>query len=145
VHELERMPGHLVRRLHQIATALFAEECGAFELTPIQYAALVVIRGIEGLDATRVSALISLDRATVGDVLFRMEKKGWLERYASPEDRRVKLLRLTEAGAEVLAQAGDPVLRVQERLLEPLALESRATFLHLLSQLTEGHAERELK
>lgn len=140
MHELPRMPGHLVRRLHQIATALFAEECGAFELTPIQYAALAAVRSNEGLDATRVSELISLDRSTVGDVLFRMEKKGWLERYASPEDRRVKLLRLTGAGAEVLAQVGGPVLRVQERLLDPLAPDTRATFLHLLSQLAEGHA-----
>jgi len=134
------MPGHLVRRLHQIATALFAEECVAFELTPIQYAALAAVRSNEGLDATRVSELISLDRSTVGDVLFRMEKKGWLERYASPQDRRVKLLRLTEAGDEVLAQVGGPVLRVQERLLDPLAPDTRATFLHLLSQLAEGHA-----
>jgi DNA-binding MarR family transcriptional regulator len=145
VHELERMPGHLVRRLQQIATALFAEECGAFEMTPIQYAALVAIRGNEGLDATRVSELITLDRSTVGDVLFRMEKKGWLDRYASPEDRRVKLLRLTEAGADVLAQVEDLVLRVQERLLEPLAPESRATFIGLLSQVTDGHVEREPK
>ena len=143
MRELQRMPGHLVRRLQQIATALFAEECGAFELTPIQYSALVAIRDNAGLDATRVSELISLDRSTVGDVLFRMEKKGWLERYASPEDRRVKLLRLAEAGAEVLVQVGDAVLRVQERLLEPLAPKARATFITLLSQLTEGHAERE--
>ena len=143
--ELERMPGHLVRRLQQIATALFAEECGPFELTPIQYAALVAIRGDEGLDATRVSELISLDRSTVGDVLFRMEKKGWLERYASPEDRRAKLLRMTDAGAEILAQVEGSVLRVQARLLEPLAPEARATFMDLLSQLTDGHAEREPK
>src|SRR5258706_10139915 len=143
VHDLERMPGLLIRRVQQIATALFADECGGFELTPVQNAALVAIRDNEGLDATRVSELISLDRSTVGDVLFRIEKKGWLERYASPEDRRVKLLRLTEAGAEVLVQVGDAVLRVQERLLEPLAPQAPATFLHLMSQLTEGHAERE--
>ena len=33
---LMRRPGFLVRRLHQIHLALFAEECAAFDLTPVQ-------------------------------------------------------------------------------------------------------------
>ena len=38
------MPGHLIRRAQQISTALFAEECAAFDLTSVQYAALAAIR-----------------------------------------------------------------------------------------------------
>ena len=49
-----RLPGHLVRRVHQVATAYFAEECGA-DLTAVQYAALVAIGAHPGIDATRLS------------------------------------------------------------------------------------------
>src|ERR1700722_20277307 len=34
-------PGYLFRRMQQIAVAIFIEECKAFDLTPVQYAALI--------------------------------------------------------------------------------------------------------
>ena len=40
------MPGHLIRRLQQIASALFLEQAKAFDFTPVQYAALVAIKKI---------------------------------------------------------------------------------------------------
>ena len=72
------MPGHLIRRAHQISTALFAEECAGFDLTPVQYAALVAIKANPEVDATRLSALIAFDRSTIGGVLERLEAKGWV-------------------------------------------------------------------
>ena len=49
-------PGYLFRRMQQIAVAIFVEECRAFDLTPVQYAALVSIHTHPGIDATRLSA-----------------------------------------------------------------------------------------
>ena len=37
-------PGHLIRRLQQIAVALFMAETKEFDITPIQYAALLAVR-----------------------------------------------------------------------------------------------------
>ena len=51
--DLHDMPGHLIRRAQQITTALFAEECGNFDLTSVHYAALVAIRANPEVDATR--------------------------------------------------------------------------------------------
>ncbi len=74
-----RLPGHLIRRVHQVSTAYFAEECGG-DLTAVQYAALVAIGAHPGIDATRLSEIIYFDRSTIGDVLDRMEGKGWILR-----------------------------------------------------------------
>src|SRR6202007_1190418 len=92
-------PGYLCRRMQQIAVAIFIEECKAFDLTPVQYAALIAIRTHPGIDATRLSAVIAFDRSTLGSVIERMEAKGYVERRPAPEDKRVKLLYLTKAGA----------------------------------------------
>jgi DNA-binding MarR family transcriptional regulator len=135
------MPGHLIRRAHQISTALFAEECAGFDLTSVQYAALVAIKANPEVDATRLSALIAFDRSTIGGVLERLEAKGWVLRSPSPTDRRVKLLRLTLEGGRLLRQVEPAVRRVQQRLLEPLAPADRATMLHLLAQLAAVHNE----
>jgi DNA-binding MarR family transcriptional regulator len=137
--DLYTMPGHLVRRVAQIASALFADECGSFDLTSVQYAALVAIQANPQVDATRLSALIAFDRSTIGDVLERLEAKGWLLRSPSPHDKRVKLIRLSPEGAKVLRRVAPAVRRVQERLLEPLAPADRARMIKLLAQVAEVH------
>ncbi len=85
-------PGYLFRRMQQIAVALFVEECKAFDLTPVQYAALVAIHTHPGIDATRLSAVIAFDRSTLGSVIERLEAKKLIDRKPSGEDKRVKLL-----------------------------------------------------
>src|ERR1700751_1992364 len=91
-------PGYLFRRMQQIAVAIFMEECRSFELTPVQYAALVAIRTHPGIDATRLSAVIAFDRSTLGNVIERLEAKELIERKPAPHDKRVKLLYLTKPG-----------------------------------------------
>jgi len=135
------MPGHIIRRLHQISTAIFAEECAEFDLTPVQYAALGAIEASPDVDATRLSSLIAFDRSTIGDVLERMESRGWILRAPSPTDRRIKLVRLTREGARLLREVEPAVRRVQERLLAPLGPRDRATVLRLLTQLASQHNE----
>jgi DNA-binding MarR family transcriptional regulator len=137
--DIYAMPGHLIRRLHQISTALFSAECAAFDLTSVQYAALVMIGRHSNLDATRLSALIAFDRSTIGGVLDRLEAKEWVVREPSPDDRRVKLLRLTPIGRALLDRVEPAVLRVQERLLEPLSPADRTTIVRLLGQLALMH------
>ena len=133
------MPGHLIRRAHQASTALFAEECAGFDLTSVQFAALVAVKANPGVDATRLSALIAFDRSTIGGVLERLEAKGWVLRSPSPADKRVKLLRLTLEGERLLRQVEPAVRRVQRRLLEPLAPADRAAMLRLLGQIAAVH------
>lgn len=138
--DFRSMPGHLIRRAQQISGALFAEECGALDLTAVQYAALAAIAANADLDATRLSEQIVFDRSTIGGVLERLEAKGWIVRRASPEDRRVKLLDLTPGGRDVLKRVGPAVARVQKRLLEPFAPGDREAFMRLLTELTSAHA-----
>src|SRR5215468_3170238 len=95
-------PGYLFRRMQQIAVAIFVEECRAFDLTPVQYAALIAIHTHPGIDATRLSAVIAFDRSTLGNVIERLQSKDFVERKPSPQDKRVKLLYLTKAGAALL-------------------------------------------
>jgi DNA-binding MarR family transcriptional regulator len=141
VRDFHTLPGYLVRRTQQISTALFAEECAAHDLTAVQYASLVAILLHPQIDATRISQFISLDRSTLGNVLERIEAKGWVVRAASPFDKRIKLLSLTKTGRKLLSDVQRPVQRVQERLLEPLSPADRSSFLDLLTRITVLHAD----
>ena len=132
-----RLPGHLIRRAHQVSTAYFAEECGG-DLTAVQYAALVTIRAHPGIDATRLSEIIHFDRSTIGDVLDRMEGKGWVLRQSTPDDRRIKRLQLSPEGLAVLQQVAPGIRRVQERLLAGLTAVEAKTLVRLLAKMADA-------
>jgi len=133
-----QLPGHLIRRVHQVSTAYFSEECG--DLTAVQYAALVAIGAHPGIDATRLSEIIYFDRSTIGDVLDRMEGKGWILRESTPHDRRVKLLALSPAGREVLQRVEPGIHRVQDRLLAGLTAAEGKTLIRLLAKMADATA-----
>jgi MarR family transcriptional regulator, lower aerobic nicotinate degradation pathway regulator len=134
-------PGYLFRRMQQIAVSIFMEECKAFDLTPVQYAALVAIRTHPGIDATRLSAVIAFDRSTLGNVIERLEAKGLIERNAGAGDKRIKLLFLTSAGTSLLRKILPAVDRAQERMLAPLKPGDRKMLVALLSQLVDLNNE----
>jgi DNA-binding MarR family transcriptional regulator len=117
-------PGHQIRRAHQLSVALFMEETGSFDVTPVQFA----IR-------------VAFDAATSGSVIGRLEAKGWVRREADPADKRRKLLWVTPEGQDVALQMKRAVGRVQTRLLGPLSAAERKQFGTLLGKLIAGHED----
>lgn len=135
--EVYHMPGHLFRRMQQIAVAIFMEECADSDLTPVQFAALVAIGEHPGIDATRLSSTIAFDKSTLGSVLDRLQAKAMVDRRPTPTDRRLKLLYLTARGRDVLAAVGPSVRRAQERMLASLSATDRRKLISLLSELVD--------
>ena len=118
---LEDQPGYYIRRLQQIAVALFLEETEAQGITPVQYAALSAAHRQPGLDQRTLAATIGFDTSTIGGVIDRLERRGLIERQASPTDRRVRLLQVTPAGEALLCDVAPGMLGAQKRILAPPA------------------------
>jgi DNA-binding MarR family transcriptional regulator len=133
--DIDLQPGHVIRRLHQISVGIFLQEVGELGVTPLQYAALQVVRNQPGTDQRTLARSIALDASTTGGVVDRLEARGWLERRMSPEDRRARLLYLTPAGAQALAETVPAMLRAQEQILAPLTARQRTEFMRLLQVL----------
>lgn len=134
----ERQPGFLIRRLHQIHSALFADECAGLDITPPQFGVLSVIAMQPGLDQSAIAEEIGVDRATLASVVARLEINGFVRRTIGKTDRRQKLLTLTPRGRAILARMQEPVQRAQERILDPLPPKERDQFLKLLNRLVDG-------
>ena len=78
--DIHTLPGHLIRRLHQISVAQFMDQMAAegVDLTPVQFSAMAAIRRHPGIDQASVAGLIAYDRATLGKVVDRLVEKGKL-------------------------------------------------------------------
>ena len=66
------LPGHLARRVQQLAVALFVQEVGEIGLTPVQYSALQTIANQPGIDQKTLAATIGYDTSTIAGVIDRL-------------------------------------------------------------------------
>ena len=137
--ELETLPGHAIRRLQQIAVAIFLEETAAQAITPVQFAALAEVGRAPQMDQRTLARRIGFDTSTLGGVIDRLQAPGLVQRNPSAQDRRLRLLTLTDAGTALLADVLPPMLRAQQRIPAPLAPEDRQTFLTMLHRLIEAN------
>ena len=134
------LPGHLIRRLQQIAVATFAARMaeGGFDLTPVQFAALSVLAERPGIDQATPAGLIAHDRVTIGGVVDRLEAKGLLTRAVSKQDRRARVLALTPAGHDLLDRVTPWVREAQVGILAGLTEPERETFVGLLRKAADA-------
>ncbi len=137
--DLDNLPGHYIRRLQQIAVAIFLDESREFEVTPVQYAALQAISDTPGIDQRTLARRIGFDASTMGGVIDRLDARGLVLRSASDTDRRVRLLTLTDAGRALTQAVVPTMLRAQERILAPLPGADRVLFMAMLRQLVEAN------
>jgi DNA-binding MarR family transcriptional regulator len=138
VDELFQRPGFLLRRMHQIHLALFAEECGAFDVTPVQYSIMTVASTQPNLDQARLAYEVGVDRATLANVVARLESKGLVMRSLLASDKRVKLVALSTKGVMVLKKMRAPVQRAHERTIEILDTSDQRTLMRLLMKLVNA-------
>jgi MarR family transcriptional regulator, temperature-dependent positive regulator of motility len=134
------MAGHLIRRLHQLSTQVFAKRMQdiRFDLTSVQFAALEAIVTHPGIDQAGVAALIGYDRATIGGVIDRLEQKGFVERNVSVRDRRAREVRATEAGVRTFEAILPIVSALQDDILARLSASERSILMMLVSKAVAG-------
>lgn len=137
--DFEHAPGHLVRRTHQMAVAIFMEETGDFDVTPVQFAILNALIDDPGEDQVTLAGRVAFDAATSGSVIGRLEAKGWVRRESDPADRRRKLLWVTADGEQVALRMKRAVARAQARIVAPLDATERQQLVQLLGKLVAGH------
>jgi DNA-binding MarR family transcriptional regulator len=128
-------PGHLIRRLQQIAVAIFMAETKKFDITPVQYSALLAVEMNSGIDQTTLVNIIAFDRSTIGSVVSRLESKKWIKRAAGSHDRRTKRLTITPQGRKVLREIDASVAAAQRLVLAPLRPAERPIFMSMLKRL----------
>jgi DNA-binding MarR family transcriptional regulator len=141
---LASRPGYLIRRLHQIHSAIFLEECQQFGITPVQYGLITTLLNNPGIDQVTLGGEVGIDRTNVADVLNRLSERGLVRRERSKTDRRSMIAYLTKDGEEVADQMYGSMLRAQERFLAPLRPEFRSAFLAMVGELIEGNSKYSL-
>jgi DNA-binding MarR family transcriptional regulator len=83
-----------------------------------------------------LASAIGADKTRIIRTLDDLQDDGYIARRPDPDDRRVRLLAITEAGRRVKDAVQDEIQRGEERWLGELAAEERRIFLSVLQRLT---------
>ena len=133
--ELRQEAFHLLRQLFQQHTSRWQQALP--ELTKPQYAVMRSIAenpGIEQVDLTEVAVST---KATLAEMLSRMEARGLVRREQDPADRRRRFVFLTDAGNTLLAQCLPVGSGVDAFFLGRLSPEEQAQFSQLVRRMMD--------
>jgi DNA-binding MarR family transcriptional regulator len=79
-----------------------------------------------------------LSVSTLTRVVATLVAKGFVERHEAPEDRRVRLVRLTARGESVRGKCWDNVLRSEKMIFENVPRNHRASVIRALARLNQA-------
>ena len=85
-----------------------------------------------------LAELIGADKTRIIPTLDELQGQGYIERIPDPEDRRARLLAITESGRSIKNAAQVDIQRGEQRWLDQLSANDRSIFLRALRQLTFG-------
>lgn len=126
--------------LSQASHALTMQMAAAFaeiDITPREYCVL-----FHALEAERtqiqLAKISDLDKTTMVVTVDALEKAGLAERRPSSSDRRARIIAVTEAGEQAVAEGMRVADRVHREALAALPESRRGLFVEALSLLVEG-------
>ncbi|EMG4784554.1 TPA: MarR family transcriptional regulator [Escherichia coli] len=131
--ELRNEAFHLLRQLFQQHTAHWQQELP--ELTKPQYAVMRSIAEHPGIEQVELTEVAVSTKATLAEMLSRMESRNLVRREHDPADKRRRFVFLTEEG-EALLNAKKPIgNNVDQAFLARLSEDEREQFTRLVRKM----------
>ena len=131
--ELRQEAFHLLRQLFQQHTARWQHALP--ELTKPQYAVLRSIAENPGIEQVALTEVAVSTKATLAEMLSRMEARGLVKREHDPADKRRRFVFLTPEGEALLASCKSIGNDVHEAFLGRLSNDERAQFSALVKKM----------
>lgn len=87
--------GYAFTDVARMLRTVFERRVRAYDLTRAQWVVIARLKNRPGLSQSEVSDILEIEKAPAGRLIDRMQAKGWIERRADPNDRRINRLHLT--------------------------------------------------
>lgn len=126
---------HLVRRAAQRTGTSWSAAVSS-GLTQLQYAVLIVLDELGTCDQQTVGSRAGMDKATGTYVIDRMVQADLVQTHPDAANRRRKLITMTEAGRQLLAQTIVQAKVAEEKVVSRLSEAEQKTLIGLLSRLS---------
>ena len=132
--------GGLIKQIHDALERSANNAMRPTGLTMAQLGVLLALdRAEDGtLPLKEVERLFRVAQSTAAGIVARLEQKGLVEPVGDPNDRRVKLVRITKAGRACCRGAKQNMEQAETELLSGLTAAEREIFFVLLHKVRDS-------
>ena len=127
----------LLAQLGAHAASQFTERLAVLELAPPDAGILRLLSVAGGLSQQELASKLQIHPSRLVAILDHLEKRGFVERRANPNDRRLYSLYLTKDGGDILEKIGKVAREHQDTLLSALSREERDELAKLLLKIAD--------
>ena len=131
--ELRNTAFHLLRQLFQKHTARWQHALP--ELTKPQYAVMRAIAERPGIEQVDLTEAAVSTKATLAEMLSRMESRGLVKREHDPADKRRRFVYLTPEGDALLTHVTQLRDSIDNEFLGRLSAQEREQFTYLVRKM----------
>ncbi len=132
---LESLIGYNARRAALAVIDVFLERMAAYELRPVDFSALSLIRHNPGITSRQLCGALGVLPPNLVGIINRFEKRGLVARRPHPADGRAQGLHLTGPGEALMAQAEVTASQLEKDVTHRLTEGERATLMKLLQKI----------
>jgi DNA-binding MarR family transcriptional regulator len=129
--------GFHLNRAANIVHAGFSKCLEPYGIAPEQFATLKIISEDGEINQSEIAEMLAKGKPTVSRALDALEKKGLIIREAHDADRRIKPIRPSAKGQEMLDAVQPKAQKFNEAIRSRLAPGEAETFFHVLETIVE--------
>jgi len=137
-YDFEESIGYWIFSTAHVLTQTLNEQLAAHDITYRQWEVLVFLAWAGEMTQSELAAQLRIEAPTLAGVLDRMERDGWIQRHADPQDRRRKIVSPTERVEPVWAKMVACAREVRARATAGLDDETLATVRDALARVRQN-------
>jgi DNA-binding MarR family transcriptional regulator len=130
-------------RTAEVLQRFITEFLRPFDLSPVQYNVLRILRGAGAAGATcsQIGERLLTRDPDITRLLDRMQARALIERERSSEDRRVVITRISGTGLALVDRIDQPLRSMNKRKLGKFGREALADLIAGLERIREAYEE----
>ena len=138
--DIQESCGTLLKQIHDALEKQANNTLRADGLTMAQVGVLLMLDRAEHrqMPLKELEKALHVAQSTAAGIVSRLEQKGLVESFGDAEDRRVKVVRLSEAGAGCCRTADARMAEAERQLLSSLTEAERDIFILLLRKVRDS-------
>ncbi|MBA4493909.1 MarR family winged helix-turn-helix transcriptional regulator [Paenactinomyces guangxiensis] len=137
MEKIEQCITFLLGKAYQKSQQVAKQKLNAYQITPVQYALLLVLWEKDGLYSAELGARLKLDGATMTGLLDRLVQKDMIERRPDDTDRRINTIHLTQKAISLKTSLNEAMNQAHEEILLDLSAEEKHVLTKILAKIGE--------
>ena len=135
--------GFLLHDVTRLMKRLFDKRMSTLDLTRSQWWVLNFLYFNEGINQSDFAVLLDIEKAPLSRLLYRMEKKGWIERRSDKNDKRIKNLFLSKKIKPLIVDMRDMANFTRQQALSGLSEKEQITLRENLKKIKQTLSNQE--